>query len=106
MKQMAAAIGVEVSGPEYQKKKAPYVTALMEAHGFVHFPFEYWHFNKGDTMAHTLAGLLAPARYGPVHWDAAANTVTPYADALIPLNPLAQMEAEIFAALGRARTIT
>ena len=79
------------------------ITALMEAHGFVHFPFEYWHFNKGDTMAHTLAGLLAPARYGPVHWDAAANSVTPYADALSPLNAMSKIETEIVAALCRAQ---
>ena len=79
------------------------ITAMMEAHGFVHFPFEYWHFNKGDAMAHMLAGLPAPARYGPVHWDAAANSVTFYEDSLSPLNAMSKIETEIVAALCRAQ---
>lgn len=78
------------------------ITALMEARGFVHFPFEFWHFNQGDAMAHTLASLPAPARYGPVDWNPQTNTVTPYFDALGPLNPLEKLEGEITVALRRA----
>ena len=81
------------------------ITAMMEARGFIHFPFEYWHFNKADAMAHHLAGLPAPAQYGPVDWDPATNTVTPYTDALGPLNPLEKMESEITAALERAAVV-
>jgi D-alanyl-D-alanine dipeptidase len=80
------------------------ITAMMEAHGFVHFPFEYWHFNQADAMAHTLANLPAPAQYGPVDWDPQTNTVTPYTDALGPLNPLETMEKEITAALCRVES--
>ena len=78
------------------------ITAMMEARGFVHFPYEYWHFNKADAMGHVLAGLPAPACYGPVDWDSQTNQVTPYADALGPLNPLEQMEQEIALAMHRA----
>jgi D-alanyl-D-alanine dipeptidase len=82
------------------------ITAKMEAHHFVHFPFEYWHFNQGDAMAHMLTDRPAPARYGPVDWNPHTNEVTPYADALGPLNPLSQMETEITAALDRAKAPT
>ncbi len=77
------------------------ITVMMEARGFVHFPYEYWHFNKSDAMAHHLAGLPAPARYGPVDWDCETNTVEAYSDPLGLLNPLEKMEAEITAALER-----
>ena len=77
------------------------ITAMMEARGFVHFPYEFWHFNQGDAMGHILKGLPAPARYGPVHWDPATNSVTPYDNPLAPLNPLEVIEQEIAAAMKR-----
>ncbi len=79
------------------------ITAMMEAHGFIHFPFEFWHFNQGDALGHLLAGQPAPARYGPVDWDPATNRVTPCADPLRPLNPMDVIEQEIAAATRRAR---
>ncbi len=78
------------------------ITAMMESRGFIHFPYEFWHFNQGDAMGHILGGLPAPARYGPVHWDPRTNAVTPYDDPLSPLNPLSVIEGEIEAALNRA----
>jgi zinc D-Ala-D-Ala dipeptidase len=79
------------------------ITAMMEAHGFVHFPQEFWHFNQGDAVGHILTGQPAPARYGPVHWDPKTNRVTPYEDALSPLNPLDKIQAEIEAAIQRIK---
>ena len=78
------------------------ITALLEAHGFVHFPFEFWHYNQDDAMGHILTGQTSPARFGPVHWDAATNRVTACDDPLRPLNPLPVIEREIAAALQRA----
>lgn len=80
------------------------ITALLEAHGFIHFPFEFWHYNQGDAMGHILRGQAAPARFGPVHWDPATNRVTPYDDPLVPLNSLPVIEREIAAALERAKS--
>jgi zinc D-Ala-D-Ala dipeptidase len=77
------------------------ITAMMEAHGFMHFPFEFWHFNKGDAGAHILTGNPAPCRYGPVNWNPGTNAVTPVADPLTPLNPLPVIEQEIAAAIQR-----
>ena len=78
------------------------ITSMMEAHGFIHFPYEFWHYNQGDAMGHLLGGQAPPARYGPVHWDPQTNQVTPYEDALTPLNPIDVIEREIAAATERA----
>ncbi|HRX78393.1 MAG: hypothetical protein H6821_08330 [Planctomycetaceae bacterium] len=82
------------------------ITAMMEAHGFIHFPYEFWHYNQGDAMGHILGGHPAPARYGPVHWDPQSNGVTPYDDPLSPLNPIAVIEKEVAAATDRAARLT
>jgi len=87
--------------PEFIENRLA-ITSVMERHGFMHFPFEFWHFNKGDALAHILSGNDAPCRYGPVHWDASTNRVTPVPEPLTPLNPLPILEQEIAAALERA----
>ena len=78
------------------------ITSMMESHGFIHFPYEFWHFNQGDAIGHVLKNQPAPARYGPVHWEMQTNRVTPYDDPLSPLNPLSMIEKEIDAAINRA----
>jgi D-alanyl-D-alanine dipeptidase len=78
------------------------ITEMMEAEGFMHFPFEFWHFNKGDAGAHILTNNPAPASYGPVNWDPRTNEVTPVADPMALLNPLSVIEQEIDSALRRA----
>ena len=75
---------------------------MIEAHGFIHFPFEFWHFNKDDALGHVVRGTEGPARFGAVHWDPRTNTVTPVADPLAPLNPMPIIEQEIAAAIKRA----
>jgi D-alanyl-D-alanine dipeptidase len=77
------------------------ITALMESHGLMHFPYEFWHFNKGDAGDHILNGKVEPARYGPVNWNRQTNEVTPVDDPMRPLNSLPQMEKEIASAMGR-----
>ena len=79
------------------------IAAMMEKHGFIHFPFEFWHFDKDDAGMHILTGNPAPCRFGPVNWDPRTNEVTPVSDPLTLLNPLPVIEKEIAAALERAR---
>lgn len=81
------------------------IAAMMEKHGFIHFPFEFWHFDKDDAGMHILTGNPAPCRFGPVNWDPQTNEVTPVPDPLSLLNPLSVIEKEIAAALERARTV-
>jgi len=78
------------------------ITAMMEAHGFIHYPYEFWHYSKGDAMQRLLSGDPAPARYGPVHWDPNTNGVAAATDSLMPLNPLPVIEQEIAAAMQRS----
>jgi D-alanyl-D-alanine dipeptidase len=79
------------------------ITAMLEANGFIHFPFEFWHFNQGDAMGHLLRSRTGPARFGPVHWDSQTNRVTACDDPLTPLVPLPTFERELLAALDRAQ---
>jgi D-alanyl-D-alanine dipeptidase len=79
------------------------ITEIMEAHGFMHFPFEFWHYNKGDALGHILTGNPSPAPFGPVHWDPATNTVTAVENSKTPLRPLPEIEREIAAAIERAK---
>ena len=81
------------------------ITAVMEKHGFVHFPFEFWHYNQGDALAHILTNNPAPCRYGAVNWNPGTNEVTAVVDTLTPLNPLPVIQIEIAAAMARARAI-
>lgn len=78
------------------------ITAILESHGFVHFPYEFWHFNQEDAMGHVLTGRPAPARFGPVHWDPKTNRVTRCDNPMRPLNPPEVIEREMAAALRRA----
>ena len=77
------------------------ITKLMESRGFMHYPYEFWHFNKGDAGDHILNGNPEPARYGPVNWNPDSNEVLPVPDPARPLNPLPQLEREITAAMNR-----
>lgn len=87
--------------PEFIENRLA-ITAMMEAHGFIHFPFEFWHFNKGDAGAQILTGRSEPAHFGPVNWNPQTNDVAPVADPLAVLNPLPVIEMEIAAAMERA----
>ena len=78
------------------------ITAIMESHGFMHYPFEFWHYNKGDVGCHILTNNPAPAGFGPVNWNPQTNEVTPVPDPMDLLNPLSVIETEIAAAMERA----
>ena len=80
------------------------ITAMLEKHGFMHYAFEFWHYNKDDALGHIETGRPAPARFGPVHWDPQTNRVTTVDNPRELLNPLPVIEREIAAALERARS--
>ena len=74
------------------------ITELMARHGFRTYPFEFWHYNKGDAYDEHLSGSGRPARYGPVDLDPSTGKVTPIAHPELPLNS----EGEIAAMVGQA----
>jgi len=77
------------------------ISAMMERHGFLHYPGEFWHYNKGDPLYHlvTESGKVAP--FGPVHWNPETNEVTPYDDVSSPLTPPELMAELLDQALSR-----
>mgnify|MGYP001206635390 FL=1 len=38
------------------------ITEMLEKHGFMHFPFEFWHYDKDDAAMHIVTGNPAPDR--------------------------------------------
>jgi D-alanyl-D-alanine dipeptidase len=100
---------------EYTPMDSPFVTAeerhnrqeitrVMERHGFLHYPGEFWHYNKGDSLYQIQARTGQPGRYGPVDWDPATNRVTPYGDPLGVLTPLETLESLVQQSLVRLGT--
>jgi D-alanyl-D-alanine dipeptidase len=75
------------------------ITTIMERHGFIHFPGEFWHYNSGDVLAQILTKSNQPGRYGPIHVDLPSGSVTPYDDPMAPLIPIEQMEGALERAL-------
>lgn len=86
--------------PEAQRHRRE-ITAIMRRHGFVEYPWEFWHYNGGDAYAALLLGETAPARYGAIDWSEQDGTVRPIPNPLEPLNSTEEFEAEISAALQR-----
>jgi len=80
------------------------ITRVMERHGFLHYPGEFWHYNKGDSLYQIQARTGQPGRYGPVDWDSATNRVTPYGDPLGVLTPLETLESLVQQSLVRLGT--
>jgi len=77
------------------------ITAMMERHGFLHYPGEFWHYNKGDALYHLMTKSGQVSDYGPVHWDPSSGEVTPYDDVRFPLTPPETMANLLDAALAR-----
>jgi hypothetical protein len=65
------------------------VTRIMQGHGFMAYPWEFWHYSKGDVYAEHLAKTGHPARYGAVDFD---PTTGHLAAVLNPKEPLHSSE--------------
>lgn len=79
------------------------ITRLMESHGFMTYPWEFWHYSKGDAYAEYFLKSGKPARYGAVDWNSSDNTIAPIANPLDPLNTDGEIQSEIEKALERKR---
>ncbi len=77
------------------------ITALMGRHGFAAYPYEFWHYSKGDAFDEYLAGSGKPARYGAVDVDEPTGRTTPIENPREPLNSLEEIQREIERALER-----
>jgi zinc D-Ala-D-Ala dipeptidase len=79
------------------------ITALMSRHGFRTYPFEFWHYNKGDAYDEHLAASGRPARYGPVDLDTGTGGVTAIEHPAAPLNSDDEIRTRLAQALRDAR---
>jgi D-alanyl-D-alanine dipeptidase len=68
------------------------ITDLMLGHGFVAYPWEFWHYNSGDAYEAVLQGYDQPARYGPIDLDVTTGSVQPIDTPLEELNSLADIQ--------------
>ncbi|GIL14801.1 MAG: hypothetical protein BroJett038_35210 [Chloroflexota bacterium] len=78
------------------------ILALMRRHGFVEYPYEFWHFSSGDAYDQYLNRTGKPAIYGAVDWDRSNDRLVPIADPCERLNSREEFEAAIEASLRRA----
>jgi D-alanyl-D-alanine dipeptidase len=79
------------------------ITHLMESHGFMTYPWEFWHYSKGDVYAEYFLKTGKPGRYGAVDWNPSNNSITPIANPLEPLNTDAEIQFEIKQSLQRIK---
>ncbi len=77
------------------------ITALMRRHGFVDYPWEFWHYSSGDAYEQVLTQTGRPAIYGAVQCDLQTLQVTPLPQPEQPLNSFDEIRIEIDAALAR-----
>ena len=75
--------------------------AIMREHGFVEYPYEFWHFNSGDCYDRVLTGNQTAAIYGPIDFDAETGKVTQMVDPEAALNTFDEIQQDISAALAR-----
>lgn len=77
------------------------VTECMAAQGYVAYPFEFWHYSKGDVFERVCRNSPEPARYGAVEVDLETDTVTPLADPMAPLSASDDLHNLMETALAR-----
>ncbi len=77
------------------------ITTLMAEHGLQAYPYEFWHYSKGDIHAEYLAGTGKPARYCSVDTDLAGGETTPIENPKEPLNSIEEIRSGIQRALTR-----
>ena len=80
------------------------ISAIMRRHGFMAYPYEFWHYSNGDAYAEYLAGLGNPARYGPVDFDLATGSITPILKANESLHSMEDIKRHMALALGRLKS--
>ncbi len=93
-------MGSPFIGPQAHRNRDE-ITALMAENGFPPYPYEFWHYSKGDAHSEYLEGTGKPARYGAVDMDPAGGETTPIENPTRPLNSIEEIQSEIQRALAR-----
>ena len=82
------------------------ITALMERHGLVHYPWEFWHYSGGDAYTELLTKSGRPGRYGAVDFEPASGAMVPVPDPKTPLHSPAEIRKNLELALARMASST
>ena len=77
------------------------ISEIMCRHGFIAYPYEFWHYSKRDAYAEYLTDSGNPARYGAVDFDIANGSITPILNPKDPLHCLEDIEKNIELSLNR-----
>jgi len=78
------------------------ITALMKQHGFLAYPYEFWHYSQGDAIAELLAGSGRAGRYGAVDVDPSTGKTLPLESPTEWLNSPVDVQSEIERSLRRS----
>ncbi len=78
------------------------ITALMRKRGFMAYPYEFWHYSKGDAFAEFLEKSGRSGRYGPIAFNAATGVVEAIEHPHDSLHDPADIEWRLEQALERA----
>ncbi len=84
-----------------QRENREQIESIFRKHGWIAYPYEFWHFSQGDCYVEALTNPGRPAKYGPVRYDGGKITpiLHPESDEL--LEPVEFYEKQIAAALQR-----
>ena len=52
------------------------IKRILKTHGFIAYPFEFWHFSQGDAYSEYLTKSGKEARYGAINFDLSSGQVT------------------------------
>ena len=79
------------------------ISTILRRHGFLAYPYEFWHYNSGDAYTEYLCNSGKPARYGAVDFDPATRKITPILNPTESLHPLAEFQRHVESALERCQ---
>ena len=81
------------------------ITEVLKEFGFVAYPYEFWHYSKGDVFDGYLRRTGKAARYGAIDFDPFSGRISPVEKPAKPLNSLdniRQMADKVLKHLGHS----
>jgi len=77
------------------------ISEIIQRHGFIAYPYEFWHYSKGDAYAKYLTDSGNPARYGAIDFDIISGNITPIPNPKDPLHSMGDIEKYLKLSLNR-----
>ncbi len=87
--------------PEQAARNRSEITGLMRRYGFMAYPYEFWHYSKGDAYAEYLGDSGRPARYGPIDFDIGTGSIRSVENPEVRLNGPSEIQRNMDQALDR-----